>query len=179
MMFWKAADDVFISTKWKLSFQWVKASPTISNRFLPFGRTVESETLHRKTQINRVLRNMWRVLKKRNGCNMMKYFFDFKDYCQIFADFRLNLCAFVSSCFINNISHAEWMEYAEVHIINSVHPKLCVSKSKEIFGAFVFFIYLCPILILSTLQGCFHQSGVRRPKLEQKPTWEGGDDIDV
>ena len=49
-----------------------------------------------------------------------------------------------------------------------------MSKSKEIFGAFVFFIYLCPILILSTLQECFHQSGVRRPKLEQKPTWEGG-----
>ena len=54
----------FISTKWKLSFEWVKASQTISNRFLPLGRTGESETLHRKTQTIRMLCNIWRVFEK-------------------------------------------------------------------------------------------------------------------
>lgn len=79
MMFWSSFYDrlqpilwcferlrmmFFISTKWKISFQWVKASQTISNRFLPFGRTVESETLHRKVLINNALYAVWRVFEK-------------------------------------------------------------------------------------------------------------------
>ena len=170
----------FISTKWKLSFQCVKASQTISNRFLPLGRTDESETLHRKTQTIRMLCNIWRVFEKTNRFQYDENTFliskIFVRFLQIFVLIFVPLCLRVS---LNSIPHAEWTEYAEENIKTPFTPKLCVSKSKEIFGAFVFFIYLCPILILSTLQGCFHQSGVRRPKLEQKPTWEGGDDIDV
>ena len=74
---------------------------------------------------------------------MMKYFLDFKDFCQIFADFRLNLCAFVSSCFINNISHAEWMEYAEENIkLRSLPNSVWANLKKYLELSFFLFIFV-------------------------------------
>lgn len=145
MMFWKAADDVFISTKWKLSFQWVKASPTISNRFLPLGRTGESETLHRKAQTIRMLCNIWRVFEKTN-----RFQYDENTFLisKIFVRFlQIFVLIFVPLCSIKDNPHTEWTEYAEVHIINSVHSQtLCREQIWIIFGTFVFFVYLCPVL---------------------------------
>ena len=148
MMFWKAADDVFNSTKWKLSFQCVKENQTISNHFLPFGRTDEPETLHRKTQTNRMLCNIWRVFEKTKRLQYDENTFLISKIIVRFL--QIFVLIFVPLCSIKDNPHTEWTEYAEENIKlrsppNSVWANLkkylelsffCLPLSRPILPAF-------------------------------------------
>ena len=93
MMFLLPPSGNFLSNGWKQTKLLVTASSHSGLRVSLKPFTVR----HRQSGCCAIYEGF---LKKRNGCNMMKYFLDFKDFCQIFVDFRLNLCAFVSLCFI-------------------------------------------------------------------------------